>query len=72
MSSFEMNTFNPKTKKYETAWHLDDYFGPHEYGIVFGAQVINGRLEIMRNKVYTPKQIRTAEARYRTRNGAIQ
>lgn len=35
MSSFLKNTLNPKTGKYEAAAWIDDFYGPHLYGVKF-------------------------------------
>lgn len=35
MSSYFKNTKHPKTGEWQTAMWLDDYFGPHRYGVLF-------------------------------------
>lgn len=35
MSNFSRLTKNPDTGEFEIALWLDDYFGPHEYGVLF-------------------------------------
>lgn len=35
MSNFTRNSINPATGKYEIATWLDDYYGPHRYGVRF-------------------------------------
>lgn len=35
MASFLKKTMHPVTRKIETAIYLDNYFGPHEYAILF-------------------------------------
>lgn len=35
MSSYYQKTKHPETGKWEKAMWLDDYFGPHRYGVIF-------------------------------------
>lgn len=35
MSSYMAPTFHPETGKIERAYWMDDYFGPHRYGVKF-------------------------------------
>lgn len=35
MSNFTRKTYNPKTGVYEDADWIDNYFGPHEYGVKY-------------------------------------
>lgn len=35
MSNFTRKTYNPQTGAYEDADWIDNYFGPHEYGVRF-------------------------------------
>lgn len=35
MSTYSKITKNPKTGKFEEARWIDDYFGPHHYGVEF-------------------------------------
>lgn len=35
MSSFIKTHKNPKTKKEQACWCIDDYYGPHRYGYFF-------------------------------------
>lgn len=42
MSNYERLTKNPDTGEFETAQWMDDYFGPHRYGVKFaGDQVFS-------------------------------
>lgn len=36
MSCYRVEAKNPKTKKFEPALMLDDYYGRHKYGVKFG------------------------------------
>lgn len=41
MSTFRAFTLHPLTRKYQPAWHIDDYFGTHCYGVKFdGSRVV--------------------------------
>ena len=46
MSNYYQNTRHPITKKYESAEWLDDYYGPHRYGVRFKSD----------GKVYNPEE----------------
>ena len=42
MSSYTRLTKNPKTGKWEDAYWLDDFYGPHQYAVRFpDGQVFN-------------------------------
>ena len=36
MSNYTAKAFNPATKQVEQAEFLDNFFGPHRYGVRFG------------------------------------
>lgn len=40
MSSYKRITRHPNTGIYEIAFWQDDYFGPHEYGVLFASDKI--------------------------------
>ncbi len=42
MSSFKKETKNPKTGEWEKAEWLDDFFGNHNYGVVFPSDLKEG------------------------------
>lgn len=54
MSNFRQNTKHPVTGDFEWADWLDNYFGPHKYGVmfpdgkIFNPEVIE--LEVMKSK----------------------
>lgn len=43
MSNFIQTTKHPKTGKIEPATWLDDYFGPHQYGVKFSDHIYQER-----------------------------
>ncbi len=40
MSNYRCEAFNPLTRRMEMADALDDYYGPHQYGVRFADGVV--------------------------------
>lgn len=53
MSSYIKTTKHPQTGKWQQAIWVDDYFGPHHYGVVF----LKGKVSFDRLKEYEDKEI---------------
>lgn len=49
MSNFCVETKHPETGEWEMAWWLDNYFGPHLYGVQFDLRPLG--------MVYDPREI---------------
>jgi hypothetical protein len=53
MSTFVDKATNPKTKKIQEAWFIDDFYGQHQYAIAFrkdGEDVVFSADKIKLNK----------------------
>ena len=64
MSSYRRQTKNPKTGNWEEAFWVDDYFGRHQYGVLFPSDIGAGTWEDMqplsglKRHAYSPEVVK--------------
>ena len=75
MSSYFCITKNPKTKHWEQAIWLDDYFGRHSYGVKFpdGAVYDPRHIDLKTKEPKLQKQTKQVKnSKQRMRGGAVE
>lgn len=63
MSTYVDKAINPRTKKIQEAWFIDDFYGQHEYAVAFrkdGTHAVfdSGKIELTNYDSYPISQIK--------------